>query len=119
MTMQRLLLLLVMLAFGLTQAAAAPMAVCQHSDADAHAAALESDDAETAAAASHEEDAASAAGKRGVPTDAGGSAIGSIILPTGPAVPAAGEPAGAPRRPSEVLLPSGRVIAPLLDPPLA
>jgi hypothetical protein len=119
MTMRRLLLLLIMLAFGLTQAAAAPMAVCLHSDADAHAEALESSYAETAAAASHEEVAGSAAEKRGVPADAGGSASGSVILPTGPAVPVAGVPGGVSRRPSNVLLLSGRVIAPLLDPPLA
>lgn len=117
--MHRLLALLIMFAFGVTQSVAAPMAVCQHFDAAGHAAALSSSDSATAAAAHGEETAAAAAEKQGAIADAGAGGAHSVLMPGTPPLPDPRD-ATAPRwRPGDASGLAGRSIPPLLDPPLA
>lgn len=117
--MRRLLILLFMLAVGLTNAAAAPLALCQHSSAASHVAALESTDASTAAAAHSEEAAAAAAEKQGSLADVAASALSGVLLPGGMILPSISEATALPWRPAESGQLTGRTVAPLLDPPLA
>lgn len=115
--MVRVLHILLFVAFAVTNAAAAPMAFCQHVDATAHSAALNSDDAATSADA-HAEDAAGAVGKGGALAEVAASVAAAVLPATGPALGQAdAEPSVwfADRAASMV----GRTLTPLLDPPLA
>lgn len=114
--MSRVLHILLFVAFAVTNVAAAPMAFCQHVDATAHSAALNSDDAATSADA-HAEDAAGAVGK-GALAEVAASVTAAVLPATGPALGRAdAEPSVwfADRAASLV----GRTLTPLLDPPLA
>lgn len=115
--MQRLLLILVTLIFGVTQAAAAPSAMCRHVSIEAHSQALESSDFATSGEAHHEEAAASAANK--MASDNVTASLGLGVLPDQRhlvELPRQGALPWATAPPGHL---SGRAIAPLLDPPLA
>lgn len=58
--MKQFLLILTVLLFGVSHAAAAPSALCRHANVDAHVAASQSADEGIATAAQHEEAAAAA-----------------------------------------------------------
>jgi hypothetical protein len=117
--MPRLLLLLLLLAFGVSNAVAAPLALCQHSSAGAHAAALESPDAATSASAHAEDAAAAASGKEGALAHVAATALGGMLLPGGPALPHVIDTAMLPWPTEASARIRSRTLAPLLDPPLA
>lgn len=115
----RFFVFLIALAFIATNGVAARAALCQHVDAQAHAAALESRDALTAAAAHHEAGAEAAAGKTGTLADAAAASLAGLLIPPRPVVP-------TPVVSKRTALPlanapglSSRAIRPLLKPPLA
>lgn len=119
MTMARLVSLLIMFALAVTNGPAIAMAMCQHEDARAHAAARHNPDAGVSAAARTEEAAAREAAKRGSLGDAATTLLAGYILPSDspPLLPRSVEPTGghsthAPGLPS-------RSVPPLLEPPLA
>lgn len=116
--MRRLLLLLVMIAFGVTNSVAAPLSYCLHADRIEHAAARASEDAATAAVAHREDAATAAAEKKGSAADSTGTSLSLGVLPESPDLPRRSD-AGAPSWDSEAQsLFSGRAVAPLLHPPL-
>lgn len=116
--MPRLLLLLFLLAFGISNAVAAPLALCRHSSASAHAAALESSDLSVSSAAHNEESAASASEKEGALGHVAATALGGSLLPDGPTLPSIRETAMIAWPVSDAQMFRSRTVAPLLDPPL-
>ena len=113
-------LLALLIIFGLTisNGAGRAAALCQHADARAHAAALNSSDASMAAAASSEDSAAAAVGKDGALATAAAVSVASFILPADP-IRFPTQLAGATEpfvRDAARL--SGRSSPPLLEPPL-
>jgi len=108
-----------MLAFAATNGVAARAALCQHEDARAHIAALESGDAAIAAAAHGEDSADAAADKPGTLTVAAAASLAGLLIPPAPPMPA---PAPGESVSAHLADPPGlanRAIAPLLQPPLA
>ena len=79
--MARLVTLLIMFAFVFTNGPAVAMAMCQQSDAKAHAAALQSTDADLASVAQVEEFAASKASQQGALGDAAMTLMAGYMLP--------------------------------------
>jgi hypothetical protein len=116
--MRRLLILLLMLTLSVSNGAAVAAALCEHVDARAHAAALQSSDQGIAAEAHHEETAAAAVDKKAAFGDAAAAQLAGFLQPAEPALnlPAASE---MPLRPGEAVRLSHRDTLPLLDPPLA
>lgn len=117
--MTRLLTLLLMFALAFTNGPAVASAICDHKDARAHAAALQSADAAIFIAAHGEEAAAKATSEKAALGDAATALMAGYILP-----PEAGafsvpprEPAGRPLRDKPIL--DGVSVPPLLEPPLA
>ena len=84
MTMTRLITLLIMFAFVFANGPAVAMAKCQHGDARAHAAALQSPEVEVSVVAQSEETAAKAVSKKASLTDAAATLLAGYILPTDP-----------------------------------
>ncbi|WP_120717256.1 hypothetical protein [Tsuneonella amylolytica] len=115
--MRRLFLFVMMLAFGMTQVAAAPLSVCRHADAKAHEAALTSSDDIVSASAQAEEAAASVAEKKGHAAD-GSVNLGNMLLPDLPVIAAVGIEDRAQPAPADGAVLTGRTISPLLNPPL-
>jgi hypothetical protein len=117
-SMRRLMHILFVLAFAVTSAVAAPLAVCQHAGANAHAAALASSDASIVMAAQIEDSADAALEKRTPVAEVGAGTLAAVILPNiYSATPRL--MAQATRwfadPPAEL---AGRSILPLLNPPL-
>ena len=73
--------LLIMVAFLLANGPAVAMAMCQHGDARAHAAALQSSEAGVSVVAQSEETAAKAESKKGSLSDAATTLLAGYILP--------------------------------------
>lgn len=117
--MTRLLSLLVMYAFVLTNAASVAAAVCQHADTRAHAFALHSPDREVAARARGEEAARKNVEQRGALADAAAVQLAGFILPSEPIALAPKSPERMRDRPHDESALTGRSISPLLEPPLA
>ena len=115
----RLLTLLILFALAVTNGPAVAMAMCQHGDARAHAAARQSTEAGTAAAAMSEEAAAQAAPEQASLGDAARTLLAGYMLPGDPLpLPNRLVEAGATHIP--LLYESdGRTVPPLLEPPLA
>jgi hypothetical protein len=118
MTVSRLLTLLMIFAFLIANGPAVAMAMCQHEDPRAHAAALQSLEAEISVVAQSEEAAATAASKKGSLNEAATTLLAGYILP--------GDPPSFPRRfvePAAAHLADSsrmgsRSVPPLLEPPL-
>ncbi len=117
-SMHRLMHVLFVLAFAATSAVAAPLAVCQHADANAHAAALASSDASLGMAAQIEDRADAALEKRAPVAEVGAGTLAPVILPNiysamprlmAQAIDWFADP------PAELV---GRSVLPLLSPPL-
>jgi hypothetical protein len=75
-----------MFALTLGNGAAVAAAICQHHDARAHAAALQSPDEAVAAAAMNEDRAASSAESEGMLADGGGASLLGFLVPAQPAL---------------------------------
>lgn len=115
--MPRFLVLLLMLALTLGNGAAVAAAICQHHDARAHAAALQSPDKAVAAAAMSEDGAANSAEREGMLADGGGASLLGFLVPAQPALSLrAVERSSPPRVPTPGL--AGLSSPPLLKPPL-
>ena len=115
--MSRPLLLLIMLVFAATNLVAAPLALCGHTDARAHTAALKSSDAFTAAVAKGEDAAASTAEKKRMLADAASSSLIAALFPTGSELPGLQRVASRQRIVDDSEL-ATRTLPPLLKPPL-
>ena len=116
---KRLLALLMMLTMTLVSATSVAAAVCQHRNAQEHAAALNGDDGQAAAEARAEDMARAHNGKNSEAVDFGAFAFAAFILPA-PSTDVPAPPADPlPLRPASSAAPAGRVIAPLLEPPAA
>lgn len=119
MTMARLLTLLIMFAFVCTNGPAVAMAICEHEDARAHAAALRSSEASVSLLAQSEETAAKTASTQGMLSDAATTLLAGYILPTEAYSFA---PRFIDRVSRHAFNPAGlgsRSVPPLLEPPLA
>ncbi len=118
-TMARLLSLLLVFALVLTNGAVVPAALCQHADAQAHAAALQSSDVGAASAALAEETAAVESSKKNSLAQAAAVQLAGFMLPADPALPLpAGHESSATHATEPIAL-SSLTINPLLEPPLA
>lgn len=117
--MARLVTLLIILAFVVANGPAVAMAICQHGDARAHAAALQNHEADVSLAAQSEENAAKAASKAGSLSDAATTLLAGYILPPDSSSfpPRFAEPAS--RDVADASGPGSRSVPPLLEPPLA
>lgn len=119
MIVARLVTLLIIFAFVFANGPAIAMAKCQHEDALAHAAALQSSESNTSAVAQSEETAAKAVAKKGSLSEAATTLLAGYIAPT--------DSSSFPRRFVEsahrlVTNATGlgsRSVPPLLEPPLA
>lgn len=119
MTVARLVTLLIIFAFVFANGPAVAMAKCQHEDARAHAAALQSSESDVSAVAQSEETAAKAVSKKGSLSEAATTLLAGYIVSTGSS--------SFPRRfvkPAHTLMTSAtgrgsRSVPPLLEPPLA
>jgi hypothetical protein len=80
-TVSRLLTLLILFAFVFTNGPAVAMAMCQHEDARAHVAALQSAEAVEAIVAQTEEAAAERVSKQAIVSDAATTLLAGYILP--------------------------------------
>jgi hypothetical protein len=111
--------LLIMFAFVFTNGPAVAMAMCEHEDVRAHAAALQSSDDGASIVAQSEDTAARAAAKQGTLGDAAATLLGGYILP--PAIVALPTHVGETlRQPAaDRLRMASRSVPPLLEPPLA
>lgn len=110
-----------MLAFALVlnTGAAAALAMCQHQDAQVHAAALQSDDSRIASSARVEEIAGRSAAKAGAMADQPHVPVGAFMIPAGADAPFGLERASALFVPRAVLEPPSRRVAPPERPPHA
>lgn len=117
--MSRLLSLLAMFALVLTNGTAIATAMCGHTDAQAHAAALQSTDARVASAAMTEDAASSTASKQATPADGAAVQLAGFLLPSNPVLPTPGSSGALDRRPADAAKLASRAISPLLQPPLA
>lgn len=107
-----------MFALAVTNGVAVAAARCQHQDAIAHSAALESAEAAVAATAQSEDSAAAAAEKQGALADAA-AAVAGYILPAQPLeLPFRGT-ARTDEPTAKANFLAGRSPPPLLEPPLA
>lgn len=119
MTVTRFVTLLILLALVFTNGPAVAMAMCQHNDASAHAAALLSSDASVSSEAQAEETAAKGASKQGFLGDAATTLLAGFMLPPEPAIPSISSVASVAvvgADPPEMI---GGSVRPLLEPPLA
>ena len=118
MTVSRLLTLLMIFAFLIANGPAVAMAMCQHEDARAHAAALQSMETEISVVAQSEEAAAKAASKKGSLSEAATTLLTGYILPSdlSPFPPRVVEPAG--QHVADASRLGSRSVPPLLEPPL-
>lgn len=117
--MLRLVTLLLMFALAFANAPAVASALCQHEDARAHAAALQSENAMVAAAAHGEEAAANAAAEKASLGDAAATLIAGCILPPDAAGVAGPVPVAECGQPVAAAVLAGLSVPPLLEPPLA
>ena len=118
MTVTRLITLLILFALVVTNGPAVAMAKCQHEDARAHAAALQSTEARERTVAVGEE-AAKAASEKASLGDAATTLLGGYILP-GDALQFPSRVIEATTRHVDKTSPPGtRNVPPLLEPPLA
>ncbi|QAY75320.1 hypothetical protein ETR14_01320 [Sphingosinicella sp. BN140058] len=116
--MSRLLTLLTLLALIFANSAAVASVLCQHGDAQAHAAALQSDDAAAASEARSEDRAERTISDLASLADAAAASLAGYALPP--------EPISVPLRlralehdqPGDAAPLSGRSISPMLEPPL-
>lgn len=119
MTVSRLVNLLLMLLLVVANGPAVATAICQHQDARAHAAAVQSADAGVSAEAVGEETAAKAALFDGALGEAAGTLLAGYMLPSEPVLFAPGlvpsTIGSMPDDPASI----GRSVPPLLEPPLA
>jgi hypothetical protein len=117
--MARLVTLLIMFAFVFTNGPAVAMAMCQHNDAKAHAAALLGADAGLAAIAQAEETAANTASQQGALGDAAMTLMAGFLLPpeTHSFPLRSTEPAN--RHSAHPVELASRSVPPLLEPPSA
>ena len=119
MTVLRFVTLLIMLAFVFTNGPAIAMAMCQHNDARAHAAALQSPDSEMSVKALSEEIVAKAASGQGSLGEAATTLLAGYILPPEPLPLPLRFVEPMTRDPTDVAGRRGRSVPPLLEPPLA
>lgn len=117
--MRQLLIVLMVLVFGVTHAAAAPYALCRHANGEAHAAALASAEEQTANDAHHEEASAATAEKLASLSDKVSANLSSGVLPDHSELPAALALALKLPIADAVSVLLGRAVAPLLRPPSA
>ena len=119
MTMVRLVTLLLMLVLAIANGPAVASAICQHQDARAHAAAVQSTDAGVAADALSEETAAKATSVDGALGDAAGTLLAGYMLPPEPVLLPPGFVDATIRSMPDDLGQVSRSVPPLLEPPLA
>lgn len=116
--MSRFLTFLILLALTFSNSAAVASVLCQHGDAQAHAAALQSHDAASAAEARSEDTAERSISDLASLADAAAASLAGYALPP--------EPISVPLHlrtlqhghAGEVAPLSGRAISPMLEPPL-
>lgn len=117
--MARILSLLMMLAFVLTNGAAVASAMCQHVDAEAHAYARQSADTGIASEAMAEETAAAALSKKSALADAAGVHLAGFLQPSAADLPTPATTAALRAPATEPAKLASMAISPLLEPPLA
>lgn len=106
-----------MFALTLGNGTAVAAAICQHPDARAHAAALQSSDVAVAAAALSEDRAANSVEKEGMLADGGGVSLLGFVLPPEPELALRTVERASP--PLTAVAPlASRSPPPLLEPPL-
>ena len=116
--MTRLLTLLMIFALAITNGAAVTAAMCQHENAFAHAAALQSADESVSRDAVSEEAAAAAASKKGFSSD-GAASVASYIVPNASLHFPPPVLDSTSRRMTDAAGLGSRSVPPLLEPPLA
>ena len=118
-TMTRLASLLLMFALVITNGPAIASAMCRHTDAAAHANALQSHDRGIAAAAAKEDRAAASADRKGTLADAASVQLAGFVRPAEPVLHVPFQPKPLSLRAADDDGPPGRALRPLLEPPLA
>jgi len=116
---RRVLTFLLLLVLVATNGTAVATVLCQHQDAQAHAAALQSEVASDVAEAAGEETAAKTAGKKAAGADASASLLAAYMLPPSSPSLAPGASDAVAQFAMEGAVPPGRLVEPLLRPPHA
>lgn len=117
--MKRFLALLIAFALTVNTGAAAALAMCQHRDSQAHAAALKSDESSVASAAILEDMAERAASGAGAMADQPNVLVGAFMIPAAIRPPVEAGRASELFAPREQLEPPSRSVDPPERPPLA
>ncbi|MEA3004160.1 MAG: hypothetical protein QOH81_2948 [Sphingomonadales bacterium] len=116
--MTRLLTLLMVLAFVVSQGTSFAASICRHQSAQGHSIALQSHDRKIASQAFTEEAAGSVASKKGSPADAGSPSPASDMLAPATFVAPARIADAVRRRLTDAPRLPGTSVRPLLPPPL-
>ncbi|WP_162806450.1 hypothetical protein [Sphingosinicella terrae] len=116
--MRHLLALIIMFALAVTNGPAVAAAICQHGSASAHAEAMHSADLGVAAGAQAEEEHRKAA-KQGSLADGGAALVAGYMLPPDQAVLPVALSASLSGPAGDPMPLGGRMLRPLLRPPLA